>query len=464
MNALIINTYGGSLLLGARQAKVNVVATMEDSKFGSDLQALNFPKIPRYESRTDWPEKFAVPWRDIDVVAHPPCSAFSTMNYSNTKSLTRGTGTSAFACHQSVIDYALGRKARTLTIESVMGAYEGAHDVYEENAVKYGYSVSYIMLNSASFGVPQWRERVWVVFHKLGKRAPFRVELKPEYVAVKDVLEPNGTSFDFFGNGVLKTAWAKARPLLKQKHTAGTITSVLGKMRDQTREDVIRDFGFFTYINANPVVLDRNGFSPVLLQGSIFCDGGRTLTIEEYCAIMGFPRDYKWGKQLRKFRMYLSKGVCPPVAAWIMKTVDRNASGWTGKHTHEEADFGGVIDLRVKKSAVLALVRGEEPQPSSPPAKRERGVATTAVKRAAGAPRGRAYAIANESLLDGYASPQAAFIVAALKKRKGGLTRAEVVALAIADPKNFPTNQPHDRAVGFWLSKLKSLGGLRFAE
>ena len=72
---------------------------------------------------------------------------------------------------------------------------------------------------------------------------------------------------------------------------------------------------------------------------------------------MGFPRDYKWGKRQKQFRMYLSKGVCPPVAAWILKTVDRNASGWVGKSTHEESDFGGVIDLRVKKADALTEAR-----------------------------------------------------------------------------------------------------------
>jgi hypothetical protein len=72
---------------------------------------------------------------------------------------------------------------------------------------------------------------------------------------------------------------------------------------------------------------------------------------------MGFPRDYKWGKRQKRFRMYLSKGVCPPVAAWILKMVDKNASGWTGPYTHEETDFGGVIDLRPKKADALAEAR-----------------------------------------------------------------------------------------------------------
>jgi hypothetical protein len=56
-------------------------------------------------------------------------------------------------------------------------------------------------------------------------------------------------------------------------------------------------------------------------------------------------------------------------------------------------------------------------------------------------------------------------MLTALKKAgKQGLTRGELVALAIKDPKGFPTNQPHDHAIGFFLSKFKSAGGLEFAE
>ncbi len=473
MNSLIVNTYGGSLILGAKAAKANIVATMEDSGFGSSLQALNFPKIPRYENRADWPEKFSTPWRGIDVVAHPPCSAFSPMNYSNQKSLTRGTGTSAFACHQNVIDYALGHKARTLTIESVTGAYEGAHEIYEANAEKYGYRVNYIMINSVSCGVPQWRERVWVVYHQLPKRQAFHVSMQPNYVTLESIIDKTGTSADFIlggANAQMRKAWNGLRKSVKSSWPTGNVVAVLSKVHDISREEVVAKFNFFSYMNANPVLLDRDGFTPVLLQGGILCDGGRVLTVEEHCAVMGFPRDYKWGNKLRQFRMYLSKGVCPPVATWIMRQVDKNASGWSGPFTHEEADFGGVIDLRIKKQEALALANGRPwpppgkvAVPRTPRAHGERAVIKA--RRDPDAPRGHHYAIVDITKCVAPNSPQAAFILAALKRAgKTGMTRGELVALAVKDPKGFPTNQPHDRAIGFFLSKFKSNGGLTFAN
>jgi hypothetical protein len=58
----------------------------------------------------------------------------------------------------------------------------------------------------------------------------------------------------------------------------------------------------------------------VILTDSIWYARGRQLFLEEYCAIMGFPTDYKWPKP-HMARMFLSKGVCPPVATWVLNTL-----------------------------------------------------------------------------------------------------------------------------------------------
>ena len=355
---LVINTYGGSLLLGAALAKAEVVATMEDSGFGSDLQALNFPKIPRHETRQTWPEKFGTSWKALDVIAHPPCAAFSQQNAAKDR---RGTDTDAFHCHQDVMDYALGHHCRSLAIESVIGAYEGGHAVYEAAAERYGYRVNYLMVNSASFGVPQWRERVWAIFHQVPKRQAFKVDFKPHYVTLGKILDPNGTEWPL-GNSNVAKVWAKVNPLITKKWTVGC--SIMKSVQDAydipsepNFAGARRKFGFSGFVTSHPKLIDHDGFSPVILFDLFLADGKRRLTIEEYCSIMGFPRDYKWGKKQKQFRMYLSKGVCPPVATWILKTVEKNAVGWVGKATHEEADFGGVIDLRPKKADALAEAR-----------------------------------------------------------------------------------------------------------
>ena len=460
MNVVTINTYAGSMLLGATAAKANVLATMEDCGFGSDLQALNFSKVPRYEKTEDWPEKFpGAAWRDIDIIAHPPCASFSVM--AARYDFQRGTDSDGFECHARVINYGLGHRCRSVIIESVVGAYEGGREEYEKLASRYGYRVNYIFLNAVSFGVPQWRPRVWVVFHRL---KTFKVNLVPRYTLLKEVLGAGPTPVEGMLGGHMGKLWEGTRKVLKGKKPVGHIHQVLRREYGLTSyEELEARFPHaHGYVSGHIRFVDPNWFSTAILGNTALAYQDRLLTLEEFCAIMGFPREYKFGRRIRQARMYLSKGVCPQVATWILKTVDKNLQGWTGPSTHETGDQGGVIDLRVKRGEIVAALSGEVV-----PIRQVRGTQPAIPKaaRVSSSPGGHRYALVNESRVHAPGSPQATFILAMLKKAgRHGLNRHEVVAAAVKNAKGFPTNQPHDRAVGFWLSKLKSQGALEFAE
>jgi hypothetical protein len=78
---------------------------------------------------------------------------------------------------------------------------------------------------------------------------------------------------------------------------------------------------------------------------------------------------------------------------------------------------------------------------------------------------GNKYIIHDETKIREKLSKQAVFILTALMNAGvEGLTKKELAALAIADPVGFPTNQPHERAIGFYLSEFKSEGALAFAS
>jgi hypothetical protein len=53
---------------------------------------------------------------------------------------------------------------------------------------------------------------------------------------------------------------------------------------------------------------------------------GRPLTKPEYLALAGFPTEYQIEKP-RDTTAYLSRGVAPPVASWILGEVERNLNG-----------------------------------------------------------------------------------------------------------------------------------------
>ena len=74
------------------------------------------------------------------------------------------------------------------------------------------------------------------------------------------------------------------------------------------------------------------------------------IAIEDYCAIMGFPRRYKWGKYLKRFRDFLSRGVCPPIASWLLTEVQENLNGNRPDSLEDhcyDVEAGEVLDLQL---------------------------------------------------------------------------------------------------------------------
>jgi hypothetical protein len=73
---------------------------------------------------------------------------------------------------------------------------------------------------------------------------------------------------------------------------------------------------------------------------------------------MGFPPDYKWpGQRAKDFRLYLSKGVCPPVAEWILKMMKLNLEGdlilGAGKVLPVDLKPGELADFQITKKEAL---------------------------------------------------------------------------------------------------------------
>src|SRR5262245_39403415 len=133
MRTLIVNTYAGSLLLGAdRIPGARIIGSYEDSGFGSWCTKTNQnlftqlePEFRFIDDYAAWPDQDL---SDVNLIAHPPCAAFSNQNRSKTK---RGVNTDAFACTEKVLRYGMTNNAASISIESVMGALKGAWEVYD---------------------------------------------------------------------------------------------------------------------------------------------------------------------------------------------------------------------------------------------------------------------------------------------------------------------------------------------
>jgi site-specific DNA-cytosine methylase len=367
MKTLAINTYAGSLILGAQAAGAEVIASYEDQGYGADIVKAHFPQLKQINKAAQWP---AQDLKDVVCLAHPPCAAWSNQNHQEG---ARGNDAAKFQCTIAVLEYAMSNRCQALAVESVVPALEGARLIHDQLAEKYNYHVFRILQNAITFGVPQWRPRFWVVF--LPKDGPERLVLKQD-IQLKAIgqtmLEDDPGPVDPTMQN--KFDWSVARmkskgitdEQLKEwlspyvEEDAGILAQVLvrklnypGNMRELAAEYLVGlkpdkpQGGFQTSWLR---LLAANRYATTILFDSHFIALGRPLSVNEYKAAMGFPRDYVFPpKYLKPFREYLSRGVCPPVAKWILEQLDLNLRGQTRLDDALVIGPGETADLNISK-------------------------------------------------------------------------------------------------------------------
>lgn len=386
MRTLIVNTYAGSLLLGAQQIKgSNIIGSYEDCGFGSWITKAN---QERWTERIDnglpfffdeykkWPDQDLT---DTLMLAHPPCAAFSNQNRSAAK---RGTDTDAFECTRKVMKYGMTNNVAGMAIESVMGALTGAWDVYEQMAERGGYHVYRILQNALLFGVPQFRERCWhILIRKDHPLTDMRWTLAPKFIPIGATINHllPGTSID------------EPKRLQRYINLLTQGPCVCGEKHgfneDQIREVALSHleghkrsgFGsrlapFFPEISpmdicrrhvskfssGQPSILAEGGWAPVLLGTSFWIYKGEPIPVEAYKAIMGFPVDYAMAEEHNYgVRTMLSKGVCPPVATWILDNMRQHFGMAQGSPLTSDSGYvkvcspGRVVSFRPGKTTLL---------------------------------------------------------------------------------------------------------------
>lgn len=318
MNVLDLFSGPGGLSLGLQKAGADIHAAVE----------LNRDAMSTYASHTANAIHFNTDIRSVDfsafkgkidlIAGGPPCQPFSLGGLRKATSDARNMVPEYLRCIKVVRPYVfLMENVPGLTMSDAKPYFEG---VLQEMA-ELGYQLNWTILNSADFGIPQKRRRLFV----LGCRD--RVLDFPEPTHGPSCALPHPRSIDFIGNEPIGEVPASAVkfakfPDLRASPYAGHVYNGGGRPIDPNgpchtilassggyKTHWVDTLGFAVEYHAHLMAggAPREGVVP----------GSRRLTVEECAIIQAFPRDMEFSGS--RSSQYTQVGdAVPPVLAAIL--------------------------------------------------------------------------------------------------------------------------------------------------
>jgi len=295
---LDLGLHGGFKFLG-KKYKANpfrVIYANDVNKAATDTFKLNFPDVPQVENEDltiVLEDGVSIPKRADLVIGGFPCQDFSLAGKRQGLNVKRGQ------LYLSMVETVKRVMPQVFLAENVKGLLlweKGlAIETIRSDFAELGYNVTYKLLNTADYGVPETRERVIIV--------GVRQDTKKEF----EFPEPTH---------------AKA-PTGRQKHWV-TLRNAIGDLEDQTKHDLMHNSGFskaklFAGTQGNRTcAADKPG--PTMRaehHGNIEFHylGHRRLSAREAARIQSFPDDFIFQKSTTDAYRQIGNAVAP-VFGW----------------------------------------------------------------------------------------------------------------------------------------------------
>jgi len=291
----------GGIRLGFEKFKGECVFTSEWDKYSKITYKANFGDEPDGDiTKTDVKE---IPKHDI-LLGGFPCQPFSNAGLKQGFDDTRGT---LFFDVARIIEY---RKPAMILLENVKGFVN--HDkgrtmkIVKETLEDLGYNVFYKVLNARDFGIPQNRERIYIV--GINKRKLGSIGFKfpePSYKPTKlgDILENKVDDKYTLSNKL----WQGHKRRLKEHRAKG---NGFGYSLFDRNSKYTSTISARYYKDGSEILIEQKNKNP------------RKLTPREAARLQGFPEDFKIPvSDTQAYRQFGNSVAVPVISAIAKKMV-----------------------------------------------------------------------------------------------------------------------------------------------
>lgn len=299
MKAIDLFAGWGGTTTGAEQAGVHVVWAANHSPVAVRVHEMNHPHVAHACQdlrQADW-STLPVRERDFILLASPACQGQSqcAQPARAASEQVRMKHDALRATAWAVVDCAEVTRPRAIVVENVreFRAWQ-LYPVWRAALETLGYTLSENWVVAADHGVPQLRERLFVVGLLEGRRLsmPLRLRPRPSFGPCIDWSEGEWRPVAEASEG------ARERILAGRRHGRRYLVQHVTGHRGVSLEEPIRTIT----TKDQWAVVDGERYRP--------------LTMREYARAMGFPDSYAWPEGLARHEMVqgLGNAVPPPVA------------------------------------------------------------------------------------------------------------------------------------------------------
>jgi len=295
MRAVDLFSGWGGFTLGAQMAGIEVVYAANHWRLAVDVHAANHPTVAHECQdlrQADWTR---LPKYDL-LLAAPACQPHSSASQPGRRPYHDEMRATAWA----VVDCAEVTRPRALVVENVVSfLHWKLYPVWSEALRVLGYTLTECRVTAADHGVPQLRERLFVVGLRRGRLAmPARPRSRPPFAPC---IERGGS-------------WrpvSEASPDARERIRAG---SRLGR-----RYLIQHTTGHRGIPLTEPIRTITTKDQWAIVSG----DRYRPLTLREYARGMGFPDSYTWPDGLARnvVTRGLGNAVSPPVGRDVVRAI-----------------------------------------------------------------------------------------------------------------------------------------------
>lgn len=289
----------GGWTTGATQAGVQVVAAVNHWPRAVETHKANHPDVADHRCQdVALMDPTSLPPHDM-LIASPACTG-----HTHARGKERPHHDASRATAWAVVDVVEVTHPRFVLVENVPEFRKWRlYRAWWAALTLLGYHLEEHVLDAADFGVPQHRERLYVV-GRLGRRAPRVVTPRRQHVPVSSILDWSAGTWRPVGEKVEATRSRVSRG--RAAHGERFVMPYYGSGSGETGRSIHRPLGT---VPAADVWAAVDG------------DVMRMLTVPELQAAMGFPAEYRVLGRREDQTKQLGNAVCPPVAREVVRQV-----------------------------------------------------------------------------------------------------------------------------------------------